>query len=301
MTFQIHRDGSSQPIGLTHITDPWSDGLYYFHTASFLRSGKYTISFIVEGVNAAAIKPLVYAVSVQSKTMRCGASDALERLQAHEWLRSEGRRTMQRRLFLEKRMTMSHSDIDAVRAALVTLFLALPQGCLNLSDNEEDTLPEAGGWSDSLELAWITTLEAASHPTELMECVLLLETSIAKGWYLPTSQTGPLMNALPNPHFAIRCGTLSAVALRIYVLDRVLDYSKVVMEAKRAGTRGGKDKKMEKIEKTAQPRGAGKAKASDMEVEIIEDESMHEGGGRSSRKKARTSYVEMDEVEEEEL
>ena len=36
-----------------------------------------------------------------------------------------------------------------------------------------------------------------------------------------------LLAALPSYHFAVRCATLSAVALRVYSMDRALTYDKV--------------------------------------------------------------------------
>lgn len=276
VTFQIQREGVQQSIGLTHLSDPWSDGLYYFRTATFLRSGRYTLSFFIEGITGSSVKPLVFEVMVQSRTIRCGPDNALERLVAQGFVKAEGRRTgLQRRLVLERRIGGGHvhSDLEAVRAAIITVFVALPQGCLNLSENEDEGLTEGLGWNDNVESAWITMLEAATHPTELMECILILESCISKAWYLPPTQIGPIMNALPNPNFAIRCGTLSAVALRIFVLDRVVNYSNFVAETRPPGGRRSRDGK----------KGGGGNGA----------------GGDSGRKKQKSSYSEMEEDDDE--
>ena len=48
VTYQIHRDGDSQPLSYTPLSDAWGDNLYYFLTANFKRSGNYTVSFLVE-------------------------------------------------------------------------------------------------------------------------------------------------------------------------------------------------------------------------------------------------------------
>ena len=36
-----------------------------------------------------------------------------------------------------------------------------------------------------------------------------------------------MLAALPSYHFAVRCATLSAVALRVYCIDRAIIYDKV--------------------------------------------------------------------------
>ena len=48
----------------------------------------------------------------------------------------------------------------------------------------------------------------ATTPTDLMECILLLEFYLNKAWL--TSPQSRLLSALPNPQFAVRCATLSA-------------------------------------------------------------------------------------------
>ena len=297
ISFQIIRDGVAGPIGHTPNPDPWTDGIYYFRTASFLRSGRYTLCFFVEGLGTAAVKPLIFEVVVQSKTLLCGPQCALELLIAQSFLRSEGRRSgSARRQALERRKDIVNSDIDAVRAALITVFLALPQGCLNMSENEEESLTAGLGWNDAVETTWIEVLETATHPTEIMECVLLLEACINKPSIQHSSIVGPIMNALPNPHFAIRCVTLSSVALRIYILDRVIDYAKFVSDNQRAGKSTSREARPKPNVSTAQKGTKTKAADQDQSFEV-------EGGGAdrsSGRKKARTSYVEDDIDEEEE-
>ena len=237
ITYMVQREGLSGPIGLVSLSDPWSDGLFYFKAPQFLRSGKYTVSFFVEGKQGAQIAPLVFPVTVHSRAMRCGTSNALERLVCLEWLHSEGRRVLplSRRAYVEKAMGTCNTDLDAVKAALLTLFCALPQGCLQTAEAEDEPLYASTGWSDSLELSWLDAVEAASHPTELVECVLLLEQHITRAWYLPAAQAGFLQNALPSAHFGLRLASLSSAALRIYILDRVVDFSRVVIESRKRG------------------------------------------------------------------
>jgi hypothetical protein len=81
-----------------------------------------------------------------------------------------------------------------------------------------------------LDQVWRERLLETSSSTVLMECTLLLEYYINKAW-LKTPQN-KLLNALPFPHFAVRCSTLSAVALRIYCLDKTMNYDKVVLPSR---------------------------------------------------------------------
>ncbi len=55
-------------------------------TAVFKRSGDYTISFVVEGLNAENIDPLVFPVSVRSRVTTCGPADALRQLRAKQYV-----------------------------------------------------------------------------------------------------------------------------------------------------------------------------------------------------------------------
>jgi len=259
ITYMVQREGMPGPIGLVSLSDPWSDGLFYFKAPQFLRSGKYTVSFFVEGLQGAKIPPLVFPITVHSRAMRCGPSNAVERLTSLEWLHSEGRRVLplSRRAYVERAMGTFNSDLDAVKAALLTLFSALPQGCLQAAEAEDEPLHASTGWSDSLELSWLESVEAATHPTELVECVLLLELHITRAWYLPTAQAGFLQNALPSAHFGLRLASLSSAALRIFILDRVIDFSRVVVESRKRG-KGGRHKGQRPQEAQVVCRGRGR-------------------------------------------
>jgi len=295
VSFQIMRDGVPSAIGYTPNAEPWSDGVFYFRTAAFQRSGHYTLSFFVEGLNTALVKPLIYEVTVQSRTVLCGPQCALDRLNAQGFVKSEGRRvSLPHRQSLEKLRALVNTDLDAVRAALITVYLALPLGCLNISDNEEEGLTQGLGWNDILENAWVTTLEAATPPTEIMECTLLLESCIAKTSIQPSSAVGPIMNALPNPHFAIRCATLGAAPLRIFVLDKVINYSVFVVEGKK--TRSGRADSAKPERRAAK---GSKSKAAGGDFADDDDEVLVPR--QSGRKKQRTSYVEEDDDEAEEM
>ena len=64
------------------LAEAWSDNYFYFSLASFKRSGEYAVSFFVEdgNGNGIGIKPLVFPVTVTSRSKQCGPRAALDRL-----------------------------------------------------------------------------------------------------------------------------------------------------------------------------------------------------------------------------
>lgn len=136
VTCQVHRVGISQPLASTPLVDAWSDGAYYFSSAVFMRSGDYTISFVVEGLNAMNIEPLVYAVHVQAKITKCGPVEAMSKLNALPWVAKADRRTLVPRikrsqLLAKVAVGRCVNEFEYVRASLLTVFAALPMGCLS--------------------------------------------------------------------------------------------------------------------------------------------------------------------------
>lgn len=237
VTFQVHKDG--QMLAYTPLSEQWSDGYYYFSTLVFKRSGKYTISFIVEGITAVNIPPVVYAVDVITEKYNCGISSAHGRLNAYHYMGLGDRHASSRRRELFSEVHHANDEIQAVRSALIAVYLALPHGALLAAPDTEErgevvaNIAEATGWNSSLEQMWRASVLSAQTPLALMECVLVLEHYIAKQW-LSTPHMR-LFSALPNAHFALRCVTCSAVALRVYCLDRCVLYDKV--QALPRGTR----------------------------------------------------------------
>jgi hypothetical protein len=238
VVFEIRRD--DRLIAYTPVTDPWTDGIYYFSQLNFKRSGKYTLSFLIEGAQMAHIKPLIYSVVVQADRISCGPSCALDRLRAQNYLTHGDREISIRRRELQSEIYRNENEFVAVRGALLMVFLALPLGSLVLGAEAENSktdlfqhVAEATGWNSNLDNVWRAAVLEAKSPVVLMECLLLLEYYISKNWLL--SPAVKLLNSLPNPHFAIRCVTNSAVALRIYCLDKCIAYDRV-----QPGPRGSK-------------------------------------------------------------
>lgn len=248
--YQIHLAGHDKPLAYTPLNEAWSDGIYYFMAMSFKRSGQYTVSFIAEGENAVNIKPLVFQVNVEAQVVHSGPRDALNKLRASGYVAADGR------LFwsalqqppLKYSFDTDYSELGAVKHAIAAVYAALPIGSVvldtessisaitgsrPLADRDANAsevnvfacMAEPVGWNDMLDATWRGAVHSASSPVALMECVLLLEYYINKQWL--AAPAARLLTALPNPHFAMRCCSLSAVALRVFCLDRALSYEKV--------------------------------------------------------------------------
>ncbi len=225
------------------MSEPWSDGVFYFSSLTFRKAGSYTVSFLAEGVNAANIKSLVYNVQVRAKTVICGAVAAIRQLNALRYLESSDRQiTLARRSLIES-TEKTDTEIDAVKSCILILYAALPMGslpCTNeksvIEGNEDNntnlikTLSQNENWNEILEQSWRGAVVNAKSPLELMECLLLLEGSINSSWL--KSQSSRVLTRLPSPQFAIRSVTLSSVALRVFCLDRAIDYDKVHLPAR---------------------------------------------------------------------
>ena len=241
ITYQVHREGVSQPLMVTPLDSPWSDGIYYFSTITFKRSGNYTLSFIAEGAHASALKPLVFPVTVTAKKINFGISSALQGLLAKQFMNERDREiSWNKRLYVEL-IDDVRSELDAVKSALLSIYYALPRGCLHTNETENTidfiSIAEASGWSDLLDQIWQGRVAGASRASTLMECMLLLEHYIRKQWI--DGDQARVVAALPNAHFAMRCCSISALSLRIYTMDRVLIYSHVeATKSKRSRSSG---------------------------------------------------------------
>lgn len=232
VVFEIKLDGVAQGLAYTPLEEPWTDGMYYFSTLNFRRSGKYTISFLVEGAKMGHIKPLVYPIVVEAENISCGPACALSRLRATDYITHADRHVVSKRRELMSEINRSESEFVAVKALLLTVYLALPMGAVLMGPEEEDKrndmfghIAEATGWNSNLDQTWRGCVLEAASPAMLMECLLILEYYINKAWL--TAPANKLLAALPNHHFAVRCVTNSSVALRIFCLDKCLAYDRI--------------------------------------------------------------------------
>lgn len=238
-TYQVHREGMAQPLAYTPLNEPWGDdGIFYFAALSFRRAGHYVVTFLVEGPGLNHIKPLVYHINVEAKSILQGPLNAWNRLNARNFTHANERLINWGRRELNAALYDLTNELTSVRSLLLTIYAALPNGSLVMGPDSEDTLgvvnelssvAEPEGWNKCLDRYWRGAVMQASTPQELMECVLLLEHYIARQWlYGSTSHSkAPLLAALPAAHHAMRHCTLSAVALRLYCLDRVFLYDKI--------------------------------------------------------------------------
>lgn len=192
---------------------------------------------------AGAIKPLIFPVVVEAKTVRCGIPDAFDRLRATAFLQSDNRQVKNGRqelaLFLNRKYD---HEVDALKSVMLSIYLAIPVGAMKTQDMTSSSsslavspydddlsyICEPSGWNDALDQAWRHAVLCASSPTGLMECLLLLEFYLdCKGWLVPPH--AKLLSALPNAHFSLCGTTYPAVALRLFCLDKALAYDKVVI------------------------------------------------------------------------
>jgi hypothetical protein len=169
--------------------------------------------------------------------VRCGIPHALDRLESVEYLDAVSRHVVANRREIIASIEQVYTEADAVRASLLLLYLALPMGALSsdspaasasASANTDSfsQITEPAGWNDVLDQAWRGAVYNATTPLQLMECALLLEHYLNKGWLAyPHSR---LLSALPNPHFAVCNATYSSVALRVYCLDKAMLFNKVL-------------------------------------------------------------------------
>ena len=252
LRFEVYRDARAEPLVTIDLTEMWSDGLYYFSMPNFKRAGKYKLMFTAEtipeyatvgkpAVDLRFIKPVTFDVSVEARRTLFGAADAIAKLNAHTYTPKAGRRSVIDKIRFSSYEYMqalrsscddgSITECNANKLAILTVFSALPCGCLTLATEAEEVqsgVAHASGWGDELEEAWFNGLVRAKTPLELMECILLLEFYVNKAWL--ATPMNRLFNALPAPQFALRCVTFSAVALRVFSLDRCLAYSTVQKE-----------------------------------------------------------------------
>jgi hypothetical protein len=322
VVFQIQKEGLGHPLAYTPLAEPWGDGIYYFSTLQFKRSGRYTISFFPEGVQMSHIQPLVYVVNVIAEHVTSGPTSALSRLRAQEYLTSPDRQvTFKRReIFQFLSQIGIENEFAALKSSLFTLYLSLPLGSLILSEHDDDDgysggdtlscITDASGWNSHVDELWRRCVMESRSSVILMECVLLLEFYISKNWF--HSPANRLISSLPSPHFAIRCVTNSSIALRIFCLDKCLSYDRVAVQSKggkpiitsssltshssstgRKSAVGRSSSVPEEVlaAYTARPKRAAMTKAREALSETVRfqlDDGSDEDGGAGGRRNLRT-------------
>lgn len=242
----IFRDDYSYPLMSTVQNEAYGDGYFYFGVPNWKRSGKYKIAFYLTGPAGTQMPnspPLIYRTTVISKEIKYGPANAFDQLIARFYVNSADRHALKGRNSFnneEKDRRYLLDEESSVKHALMTVYMALPSGALgdfSSQENDDDEnrntlLAEGNSWSEYLDETWRGNVKRSNDPVTLMECALLLEYYIQKAW-IPITHTR-LLSALPTPIYALRSATYSAVALRVFVMDKCLDYEKII-KAERKG------------------------------------------------------------------
>ena len=110
----------------------------------------------------------------------------------------------------------SHDEklLGMLKGALLMIEAALPRASVGDSVN--------GSWDPQSAALWRNFVKDSQGPESLMKCVLLLEDAISPDWL--HTQATQLYASIPRPWRAMREASLTAVALRVSILDRCLKY-----------------------------------------------------------------------------
>jgi hypothetical protein len=109
-----------------------------------------------------------------------------------------------------------HIQTSALKAALFYIESALPVGAV----------PEHKRWSNEQFWLWCWSIREARDPVRLMECVCALESAIDPLWLLPAAPL--LLQSLPNHTTALHQASWAAIAYRLWLVDSLLQYDKVL-------------------------------------------------------------------------
>lgn len=108
------------------------------------------------------------------------------------------------------------SSFECLRYGLLLVESALPQGCLEESEDR---------WQEGFEVPWRKAVLAASQPLELMQCLLVLE----NGFKTPWLKNGmKLMSSMPSRVYTLRYCTLDMIALKLWILDQSISYDMAI-------------------------------------------------------------------------
>ena len=110
-----------------------------------------------------------------------------------------------------------HSTIGKLRYAMLIIESALPKGCIDESDDR---------WGDNFVLSWREAVMIANDATSLMQCQIMLEYGIKTAWLKPIGLK--IFSCLASRNHAMRTATYGMVAIRIWALDAMIKYDKVV-------------------------------------------------------------------------
>ena len=110
--------------------------------------------------------------------------------------------------------TSEDKAMALLRAALLTVEAALPQGSVDIS--------RQGNWNSECASCWRSRVECSQGPGTLIECVILLEDTISSA-FIRAGVSG-LFSCMPRQWKAINDASVSNIAMRIWLLDIGIKY-----------------------------------------------------------------------------
>jgi hypothetical protein len=153
---------------------------------------------------------------------RDGLPTELDELEAREFLKARDRARGDVSLpdFAKVAQTTPHSTADdhifaVTKSGLLAVEAALPIGSVNTNSV----------WKPAFALQWREKVQTAEGPWDLMRCVLLLEDVISEEWMQP--EIVHLRSCLPGKWKALDESSPSALAMRVILLDRGIQYDTV--------------------------------------------------------------------------
>lgn len=173
------------------------------------------------------VEPSNHNIEVQEELLeewmafKEGVPEALDYLVARNYLHSKRRARKSSRLVnlykavsVGPRATEEEKSIANLKGALLTIEAALPQGSVDTSCS--------GAWNPDSAFYWKRMVENSPGLATLMGCVILLEDSIDKAWFKPHAKH--FVDCLPKYWKAISDASIPAIATRISLLDRAINY-----------------------------------------------------------------------------
>ena len=225
----MFHEGQSNPLGSTN-SSVHRNGIFRLPSPVFRKDGNFLISFHVEGMDVEGVKPLYYPVRVDILDVQYGIGNACRRLRANVSKDKSNRQIASTiydniiQQFIGK--YTNTNDFEALKHVMFTVYYSLPYGCLldsTLSDtcNAFGCFTVAYGWNNIFDYVWRAEVATSMSSARFMECCLLLQLNVKKQYLRKDDLT---LSALPYASEAIRCSSLSAVALRMFTLDQELLY-----------------------------------------------------------------------------
>ena len=186
--------------------------------------------FCAEGINAEKIKPLYYPIRVDINEVHNGISSVYKYLRANAFKHNSNRQVVS--TFYDNIMEQSIGkytnvdDFEALKHVIFVVYYSLPNGALphlpvSDTDNLFRCLVESNSWNSILDYIWRAEIATATSSDKFMECCLLLELHVNKNCLSKDQKT---LSLLSQASEAMRCSSVSSVALRIFALDKHLLY-----------------------------------------------------------------------------